>query len=719
MALPGKILWADLETFSPVPIKHGTYAYAEQSEIMLFAWAIDNGPVSVWDLTTGAPMPLALKQALIDEEYLIYAHKSGFDRTVFRLATNTNPIIKTAGNSIKRWRCSMTQAMCHGLPGSLDKLCKIFELPEEFAKKAGKNYIQMFCVPKAKKSKLRRYTKDTHPTDWADFVAYAENDIKAMRMLVQDKLPVWNYQGFELDLWHLDQTINDRGFAVDRKLVKAVITEVAREKARLAKHAQDLTDNALQSTTTNAKLLTYILESHGIELPNLQAATIREALKDDNLPWAVRQLLEVRLQASSTSVTKYKALDNAVSSDNRMRGGLQFAGAARTGRWAGRTFQPHNLPRLNTGAVARWCGKDKVDEHDIQRYLDFGVEVLKNDGADLFYDEVMYLCSNLVRGCIVAPEGKRQIVTDLSNIEGRGLVWLSGEEWKLKAFREFDLDPKNKAKDLYNISYARSFNIADPGTVVKDQRQIGKVQELALGYEGGVGAFLTFAAAYNIDLDTLADKAAPTIPKHILDEAEKLYGWLIEQGKDPGLPRKTWVVCDALKRLWRLAHPRTVKMWDEVADAVRLAIRRPGETIECGKLRIRRKSSWLRIILPSGRALCYSSPEVTDGDRGEISYKGISTGTHQWRRIKTYGGKLVENITQAVARDVLAYAMPKFEAAGYKLVLTVHDELVCEVPDTDKYSIERANAMLAECPPWAEGLPLAAAGFETYRYRKD
>ncbi len=716
--MPVPTLWLDLETFSEVAIRNGTYSYAENAEIMLLAWALDDGPVGVWDLTAGTPMPTRLRDALNDNGRLIYAHNAMFDRSVMRLGLNSDTTMRAAAQCIERWRCSMVHAMAHSLPGKLDSLCKIFELEDKTAKKDGTNYIHLFCKPRPKNVKLRRATSSTHPSEWARFVEYAAHDILAMRELVQHKLPSWNYQGTELALWHLDQKINDRGFAVDLDLVDAAVREAAGEKTHLAEEAQRLTDGELEKTTSNNKLLAYVLELYGVKLPDLRAATIEAVLREDDLPPVLRKVLLNRLQATSTSVTKYKALKHATSSDRRMRGSLQFAGAPRTGRWAGRTFQPQNLPRLNKQAVANWYRRavKEVSEKDVQHYLDFGVEVLKLGGTQLFFDEIMYLCANLVRGCIVAPDGKRLVVTDLSNIEGRVLAWLAGEEWKLDAFRKFDADPKNKALDLYNVAYARSFNIA-PGDVNKDERQIGKVQELALGYEGGVGAFITFALAYSLDLDALADRAYGTLPLWSREAAESMYEWLKETNKQPALNKKTFVVCDALKRLWRAAHPATVSLWKELATAVRDAIRNPGVNFPCGKLTVRRKGNWLRIILPSGRCLCYAAPAVNSSDA--ISYQGQDGFTRSWSKIFTYGGKLVENVTQSVARDVLAAAMPRFESAGYSIVLTAHDELVLESGYASPLGIAHANALLATPPPWAPDLPLAAAGFETLRYRKD
>lgn len=353
---------------------------------------------------------------------------------------------------------------------------------------------------------------------------------------------------------------------------------------------------------------------------------------------------------------------------------------------------------------------------------------------------LMKIASNAIRGCIVAPAGRKLVVADLSNIEGRVLAWLAGEGWKLRAFREFDA---GTGHDLYKLAYAKSFSV-QPDDVTKDQRQVGKVQELALGYQGGVGAFLTFAAAYGIDLEAMGAEAIAGIPATTAAEARDFMEWLygqdkktnpqhwIDQGasaavareesekhrkaKRHGLSGQAFIVCDSFKRLWREAHPATATLWRDIEDGVRAAILNRGDEFFVRKLRVRCDGAWLRIGLPSGRWLCYPSPKLDDDG---ISYMGINQYSRKWERLRTYGGKLVENATQAVARDVLAGNMPAIEAAGYQIVLTVHDENITEAPDTPEFNHEHLAALMAAVPDWANGLPLAAAGFEATRYRKD
>ncbi|MEG5873532.1 DNA polymerase [Enterobacter ludwigii] len=703
------ILWGDLETYCEIPINNGTHAYAEGVEVMLFAWAIGDEPVSVWDLTAGEPIPSRLRKAIADPDTLLYFHNSHFDRTVLRHA------MPELAPDVTRWRDTMVQALAHSLPGALGALCEVLGVPQDKAKdKEGKALIQLFCKPRPKNSKLRRATSKTHPEEWRRFLAYAGLDIEAMRE-VYKRLPKWNYQGTELAFWHRDQQINDRGVCMDVQLAQAAIEAVDQEQKRLAKRTQVMTEGEVQAATQRDALIKHIVESYGVELPDMQRSTLERRMADPDLPSAVKELLAIRLQASTTSTSKYKSLMKGVSSDGRLRGTLQFCGASRTGRWAGRLFQPQNLPRPS-------LEQEQIDE---------GIEALKAGCADLLFDNIMELTSSALRGCIMAPAGKKLVVSDLSNIEGRKLAWLAGEQWKLDAFRDYDTlildqdgapiwdaaakDFKRRGPDLYKLAYARAFNIS-PDDVDKYQRQIGKVMELGLGFGGGVAAFLTFALVYGLDLDELANAALPNIPRDVIREAKSWYDESVKRKSTYGLSERVFIACDSLKRLWRRAHPATCDFWYELERTVRAAIATPQKTLYCGYLKVRRDGAWLRIQLPSGRALCYPSPSI---EKGNITYQGVNSYSRKWQRLKTYGGKLVENVTQAAARDVLAGNMPLIEDAGYSIVLTVHDEVITEAPDTDDFNDKALSALLSTNPEWAPDIPLNAGGFEAYHYRKE
>jgi DNA polymerase len=359
-------LWIDCETYSEVPIQHGTHVYAAGAEIMLCAWALDDGPVSVWDLTAEKAPPVPLLLALEDDQVEVWAHNSHFDRTVMRHAAPVQ-CMRIAAQAPDRWRDTMAQALSHGLPGALDALCAVLQVPLDKAKdKAGRQLVHLFCKPRPATSRIRRATRETHPAEWARFVEYAGLDVDAMRE-VHRRLPPWNYRGAELALWHLDQRINDRGVAIDTELVRGALGAVQAEHAALALRTQVMTNGQVDSATQRDAMLLHVLEAYGVDLPDLQMATLERRIADPDLPQGLRELLAVRLQASTTSTSKYKTLQRGTSADGRLRGTLQFNGASRTGRWAGRMFQPQNIAR---GTV-----------HG--EMLEVGIEALKAGCADL------------------------------------------------------------------------------------------------------------------------------------------------------------------------------------------------------------------------------------------------------------------------------------------------------------------------------------------------
>lgn len=749
-----KRLWIDIETFSPVDIRNGTDNYSRAAELLLFAYAPDNASARVWDATR-EPMPADLKAALADQTLPLVAHNARFEASVLdQLGYGIAP---------SRWRCTMAKALAHGLPGALETLCAIFKIDDDKAKlKDGKALVRLFCCPQKFKNTLRkeqfpdtkahraavaaarekwagRATRESHPEEWARFVDYCRLDVEAMRE-VAALIPNWNYKGTELELWHLDQAINQRGVPIDMALVQAALETADRVKADLADEAHELTDGAIAATTQRDALLSILNGVYDLGLEDLRASTVEGLLKSDlPLPGEVIALLNNRLAASSTSVAKYRAFAKLTGPDGRLRNTLQFCGASRTGRWAGRGVQLQNLPRPSLK----------------QQAIDRGIEDVKAGVADLVLARPMELLQSAVRGCIVAPAGKKLVVADLSNIEGRTLAWLAGEEWKLQAFRDFDTclgadgnwytgdqlrdaalarrpivleldrkgEPKRKGFDLYALAYAKAFRIT-PEAVLENKatgdgsmRQIGKVMELALGYEGGVGAFVTFALAYGIDLDDMAAKALSSIPQRVREEAERAYEWAVKQKRTFGMAKDTYVVCDSFKRLWREAHPKTAVFWKALQTAFVNAISAPGSVHYARDIRVTMAGKWVRMTLPSGRSLCYPSPKLDDNNR--ISYMGVNQYSRQWSRLHTYSGKLAENATQAAARDIIAAAIPAVERAGYEIVSLVHDEDITVTPDTPEFNEDHLAAIMAQNPAWAAGLPLAAAGFSAYRYRKD
>lgn len=703
-----KILYADTETYSTVPIKNGHYRYAEEVEIMLFAYAFGDDDIDVVDFTEGEVLPKRVSDALTDPEYIKVFHNSAFDRTVIRADLGIDIPVEQIHDT-------MVQALAHGMPGALGKLCGVFGVSLEEAKSdTGKNLIQLFCKPTPKNWKIRRATKETHFAEWKQFITYAGSDIAAMRA-IHNKMPTWNYRfidpedrksslspgQYERTLWELDQKINDRGFLVDVDLAQKTVTAIKNKQKALARKTDEITHGDVEKATQRDKLLFHICEYYGVDLPDMKKSTLEKRLEDPNLPEAVKELIAIRLAAATTSTGKYNALLRCVCEDGKLRGTLQFDGASRTRRWAGRLFQPQNLPRPT---------------HK-QKDIDFAIEALKAESLELFEpDDIMGLASSVIRGCIIAPKKKLLCVSDLSNIEGRKAAWFANEDWKLDAFREFD---RGVGEDLYKRAYGKAFDV-DPATVgdKSPERQIGKVMELMLGYGGGVGAFLTGALTYGIDLDDLAEIAWPRMSPRIQQEAEDFYFWQKKQRRSMfGLEPKVFMAMDGLKRLWREAHPNIAGLWGELENGARQAIDQPGKVFEVRRVSFIRKGAWLRCILPSGAALCYPSPRVDE--KGNISYRGVNQYTRKWSFIKTYGGKLLENICQSSARDVMAHRMPAAEEAGYEILLTVHDELITQAPDDGYHNAENLSEILATQPDWCQDLPLAAGGFDGYRYRKD
>ena len=683
-----RYLYLDTETFSEVPIKNGTHAYAESAEIIICTWALDDGPVQILDLTVD-PRDPELESLLLDPEVTVVIHNSHFDRTI---------ISHVWGITIPTSRIhdTMVQAMSHGLPGALGTLCEILGLPSDKAKdKDGKRLINLFCKPLGKNRKARRATRETHPEEWQRFLAYAASDIEAMREIMK-RMPMINMTPTELALWQLDQKINDRGVAIDMELVHAAIKAVNLAQVELAAQTLEMTDGAVGSTTQTAAFRLQVLTRFGVDMPDMRMSTVEKIIDDEDTEPQLKEWLSVRLQASSTSTSKYKVLARGTSIDGRLRGTLQFNGATRTGRWAGRLFQPQNLPRPTLK----------------QKAIDAGIEALKAECAHLTTNNVMELTSSSIRGCIIASKGKKLVVADLANIEGRVQAWLANEEWKLQAFRDFDL---GTGPDLYKLAYSKSFGIP-PEQVDGDQRQVGKVQELALAYEGGVGAFATFAAGYGIDLDDLADKVLPEASEEIVAAADRHLERRKKEKKELyNLSDDAFVACDTLKRMWREAHPSISNYWGRLKDAVVQALHTRGETYTTLSLKIKASKNWLFITLPSGRTLCYPSPKIIDDS---ITYMGLDQFTRKWVRQHTHGGKLFENLCQAIARDVMAANMPAIEDAGYAITLSVHDELITETPDSPEFNSDHLSELLAATPWWAPDMPLAAAGFETYRYKK-
>lgn len=730
-------LYLDFETFSEADLKKvGSYAYAEHpsTEVLICTYAFDDEPVQVWDCTDGSDMPGDLHRALRrlvkpnSRIKMVWHNGSMFDRLVMKHCWGFDiPVSNTIDTMIWAFR--------HALPGSLDALCEVLGVSADNAKdKRGKALIQRFSKPTPKNYKIRRYTAETHPDEWALFIKYAVSDITAMREVFH-KLPRWGNSEFEDRVLELDQLINDRGFKVDVALAEAAIEAVEKHKAQLQEEAQRKYGGSLTGKDF-LPILRELAPAHRIH--NAQKSTLNDLLADDDLPDDARTIIEMRLGAASTASTKYNPLLLGRSSDDRRRGCLQYGGAKRTLRWAGKGFQPQNLAR----------GYYHDDE------LDKGIAALLKGRAHRRFD-VAKLTASTVRSCIIPEAGHKFVVADYSNVEGRGLAWLAGEETALDTFRA--------GLDIYCVTAGKMFGM-DPDDIkknFKEIRQIGKACELGLGYEGGVGAFVTFAKNLGLDLIEMAKTMDGTFPDHIWAATARGYEWArIQEAKRPPHPgekddrpsyildKKVWRTCDAIKRMWRESHPETVAFWRDLKDGILAAVRNPGREFWAGAhlrrngeraIRIWRTVEfdssgrkvpgwWLCVELPSGRILSYpgigvSVTKETDEDgrvntNVRIKYQGENQLTRQWTTLYTHGGKACENIVQALCRDLLAYAMINVERGGYPIVLSVHDELVCETPDTPDYTVAELEELMCALPEWAEGFPLVAEGQELKRYAK-
>lgn len=724
------LLFKDTETFSEADLKKvGAYRYSEDpsTEIILATYAFNDEPVEVYDPTKGRNIPRELRRCLAGLEKPNYGLKLvghnflQFDRLVIERCwgykIHPTNIIDT-----------MILAFRHALPGSLAALCEVLGVSAENAKdKRGKALIQRFSKPTPKNYKIRRYTADTHPEEWAWFIKYGISDITSVREVFH-KLPRWGNSEFEDRVLELDQLINDRGFKVDVALAEAAIEAVEKHKAQLQEEAQRKYGCSLTGKDF-LPILRELAPAHRIH--NAQKSTLNDLLADDDLPDDARTIIEMRLGAASTASTKYNPLLLGRSSDDRRRGCIQYGGAKRTLRFAGKGFQPQNLAR----------GYYHDDE------LDKGISALLKGRAHRRFD-VAKLTASTVRSCIIPEAGHKFVVADYSNVEGRGLAWLAGEETALDTFRA--------GLDIYCVTAGKMFGM-EPDYIKKerkDLRQIGKACELGLGYAGGVGAFVQFAKNLGLDLVDMAKTMDGTFPDHIWAATARGYEWArIQEAKRPPRPgekddrpsyildKKVWRTCDAIKRMWRESHPETVAFWRDIEDAAMAAIRNPGKEFTAGPRGVKFSRNvetdnngnkvagwWLRMTLPSGRVMSYpgvglSVSKETDED-GKVStnvrikYQGENQLTRQWGFQYTYSGKLVENCTQALCRDLLANALLNVEANGYPIVLHVHDEIICETPDLPVYNVAELERLMCELPEWAEGFPLVAEGAEMKCYAK-
>ncbi len=642
------VLSADIECFSDVDlIKCGVYAYADSPafEILLFAYSFDGGETQIIDLAQGEKFPAEVEEAIFDVSVTKTAYNANFERTC---------LSKHFGRYIppESWHCSAVQAAMLALPRSLEDVGRVLGLDEQKMKE-GKELIKYFCVPckptKANGGRTRNLPRHA-PEKWELFKTYCKRDVDVEKS-IRRKLHNFPIPESEMELYRLDQRINDRGVLVDMKLVRNAVSCERLHKEVVTKRAYELT--GLENPNSVAQLKGW-LGDMGMEAESLSKKAVSEMIAETD--GEVEELLRLRLLMAKTSVKKYEAMERSVCSDGRVHGLLQFYGANRTGRFAGRLVQIQNLPQ------------NHLPDLELARDL---VKQGRFEDVEMLYDSTPNVLSELIRTAFIPKPGCRFVVADFSAIEARVMGWLSGEEWVLDVFRG---DGK-----LYEMTASRMFGIpmAEIGKG-SPERAKGKVASLACQYGGSTGALVSMGA---LDMGLTEDELPPLVAA------------------------------------WRKANPHMVQFWWDVDAAAIKAVTEKQKT-KVGKIIFEYKSGILFITLPSGRKLSYVKPRmaVNKFGRDGLTYEGISENK-KWSRIETYGPKLVENIVQGTARDLLAEAMLRVEKKGYPIVMHCHDEIIAEVPEGIG-SVEEMCEIMAVQPKWAEGLPLRADGYQCSFYQK-
>ena len=645
----GRMLAIDIETYSDVDlISCGVYKYSSSPhfEILLIAYSVDDKETVCIDVANGEEPPKEFIEMLFDDTVTKTAFNANFERTCFSnyYQHSFRP---------EAWRCTAVQAAMLALPLSLEGVGAVLGLDKQKMTE-GKELIKYFCSPcKATKSnggRTRNLPKDA-PEKWGQFKTYCIRDVDVEKQIRQ-RLAKFPIPKREQEIYCLDQRINDRGIMVDRNLVNHAVACDLLYKETATARAYELTGLENPNSVSQLKLW---LKEKGLEVDSLAKDTVKDlSMKAEG---DVQEVLKLRLATSKTSVKKYEAIDRSVCAENRVHGLLQFYGANRTGRWAGRLVQIHNLPQ------------NHLPDLELARAL---VSEGRYEEVELFYESTPNVLSELIRTAFVAKPGCRFIISDYSAIEARVLAWLAGEEWRLQVFETHG--------KIYEASASAMFHVPiEEITKTSPLRQKGKISELALGYGGAVGALTSMGAL-----------------KMGLTEEEL-----------PGLVST-----------WRSANPHITAFWWAVDEAAVTAVR-DKKPSKVGRVSFEYKSGILFVTLPSGRKLSYVKPRMMLNKFGRegLTYEGIGESKKRMR-LETYGPKLVENIVQAASRDILAEAMLRLEKEGFDIVCHVHDEVVLEVPD-GKSSVEEVNEIMAVNPVWTEGLPLKAAGFESPFYKKD
>ena len=700
-----RTLHIDLESRSTVELREANvYIYAEDptTDIWCAAWAFDSDEPQVW--MPGDECPDEIRAHVLAGG-LICCFNANFERIMWREILT--PRYKWPLPTTRQFRCVMVKCLAMALPGKLENAAPALGL-DIVKDAAGSRVMMQLAKPRRpRKGEAPGLYWWNDPQKIARLVDYCKTDVRVEQAIDDRTLPL---SPDEQELWYLDCALNDRGVYVDDKLCLAAKRLVACAAERLDKELAKVTDHVVTGVSNTGQITQY-LRSKGLDIPGVAKDVIEGLLIRDDLDPTTRRVIEIRQEGGKTSVAKIDAMLARRQKDGRMRGNLQFHGAA-TGRWAGRGAQLQNLPRPSS-------------EDDKQPMIEAILESKDDRLIEAMYGNTLTVVSDCIRGMISAPPGREQTAADLAAIESRVNAWLAGHQHKLKAFEDFDL---RGGPDMYKVAAADVYR-CKPEAITKPQRQIGKVTELALGYQGGPGAFAKMAKGYNLDIAPAAGGVREAASGENIEKAEK--GWK-DRGVKSGMSELRWMTAELIKLAWRERNAPVVQFWKDLEQAAIAAVAAPGKQVTAGatgKIDYKRVGSFLFCRLPSGRALCYPYPALksvkapwTDANdqpvyRDALVYKGVNSVTRQWTEQHFYGGLADENVVQAVARDVLVNGMRNAVAAGYEMTLTVHDEIVAEHDIGFGSEAEFAECM-TRLAPWMAGLPLAAEAWRGTRYRK-
>ena len=654
----------DLETFSSVPIaKAGLYKYVQSPdfEILLFAYSLNGGPVEIVDLAQGEILPEWVFAALDSSDYIKHAYNAPFEW--YCLSKFCGKLLP-----VEQWRDTMLHGLYNGYTAGLEATGKALGLPEEKQKLTiGKALIRYFCVPcsptKTNGGRTRNLPKHD-PGKWELFKTYCIGDV-VTEMEIDRRLSAFPVPDYVEKQWQTDLIINSRGVAVDMEMVQGALEIGASSRDSLMREAVEIT--GLENPNSIAQLSKWLEKEADTTVTDLRKNTVSQMLKDESVTGSAERMLEIRQELGKTSTKKYDAIEAAVCRDGRVRGLLQFYGANRTGRWAGRLVQVQNLPRTYIGQLP--LARDAVRNREESKLR-------------VLYGSVPDTLSQLIRTSFIASKGNVLVDADFSAIEARVISWLAGEQWRLEVFRTHGKIYEASASQMFGVPIEK----IKKGNPEYSLRQKGKVAELALGYQGGTGALIQMGAL------------------------------------DMGIPEDD--LPDIVSR-WRDANKRIVDLWYSVEGAAAEAIQ-SGASVGLRNLifsreyDIEHQLDFMTITLPGRRKLFYANPVLGSNQWGRpsILYNGVNQKTKQWGQLETYGGKLVENIIQAIARDCLAVAIENLEAAGFPVVFHVHDEVVIDCP-ADKADLDAVVKIMTRTIPWAPDLPLNADGWTGGFFRKD